>query len=86
MVPAPRLFWIASIGLAVAALPLVVHPLAWTLVAAMWAALGAALLVDGAALLLGRPRVGALVPDVIGVGDSARVPVASRSPGRPRWA
>ncbi len=76
MVPAPRLFWIASIGLAVAALPLVVHPLAWTLVAAMWAALGAALLVDGAALLLGRPRVGALVPDVIGVGDSARVPVA----------
>lgn len=76
MIPAPRLFWIASIGLAVAALPLVVHPLAWTVVAAMWAALGAALLVDGGALLLGRPRVGALVPDVIGVGDSARVPVA----------
>lgn len=75
MVPSPRLFWIAAAGLAVAALPLVVHPLAWTVVVALWVALAVALGIDLVALLRGRPRVEPAVPEVAFVGDRLRVPV-----------
>ena len=75
MVPSPRLFWIAGAGLGVAALPLVVHPLAWTVVVALWVALAVALGIDLVALLRGRPRVEPAVPEVAFVGDRLRVPV-----------
>ena len=75
MVPSPRLFWIAAAGLAVAALPLVVHPLAWTVVVALWVALAVALGIDLVALLRGLPRVEPAVPEVAFVGDRLRVPV-----------
>lgn len=75
MVPSPRLFWITAAGLAVAALPLAVHPLAWTLVVALWIGLGVGVAVDLVALLRGRPRVEPAVPEVAFVGDRVRVPV-----------
>ncbi len=75
MIPAPRLFWIACVGLVVAALPLLVHPASWIAVAAMWAALSIAIVIDAGALLLGRPRVAPTVPASVGVGDRASVPL-----------
>ena len=75
MVPSPRLFWIAAAGLTVAALPLVVHPLAWVLVVALWIGLGVGVAIDLVALLRGRPRVEPAVPEVAFVGDRVRVPV-----------
>ncbi len=82
MVPSPRLFWNASIGLGIAALPLLVHPLAWTVVAAMWGALAIALVADAAALLLGRPRLAPRVPEVAFVGDGTELPVVLTLRGR----
>lgn len=82
MVPSPRLFWIAAAGLVVAALPLLVHPLAWAVVVALWVALALALGVDLVALLAGRPRVEPLVPAVAFVGERVRVPVVLGLSGR----
>jgi uncharacterized protein (DUF58 family) len=82
MVPSPRFLSIAALGLAVAALPVLVHPSIWTAVAAMWGALGIALLFDFSALLFGRPRVAPDVPSLVGVGDRVAVPLAVALRGR----
>lgn len=75
MVPSPRLFWIAAAGLGVAALPLVVHPLAWVVVVALWGSLALAIAFDLFALVASRARVEPAVPEVVFVGDRVRVPV-----------
>ncbi len=82
MIPSPRLIVIAALGLAVAVLPMLLHPSVWTAVAAMWGVLGLALAVDGVALLAGRPRIMPVVPDSIGVGDRVSVPLAVGLKGR----
>jgi uncharacterized protein (DUF58 family) len=82
MVPAPRLLWISAIGLGIAALPVVVHEMAWILTAAMWAAIAVAIFADVIALTFARPAIGASAPSLAGVGDRVEVPVAITLRGR----
>src|SRR5690606_37903618 len=58
-----------------AALPLVVHPLAWVVVVALWGSLALAIAFDLFALVASRARVEPAVPEVVFVGDRVRVPV-----------
>ena len=82
MVPARRTFWLCLLGLVLAALPLVVSPMAWPGVVALWVALAIGLSVDGWALWRARPLVVPEVPAWVGVGDPVRIELAVRLAGR----
>ena len=75
MTPSPRLFWIAILGLGVTALPMLVDPIAWLAVVAMWALLAAAIGFDSFVLLASRASAHADAPATVGVGDTFSVPV-----------
>jgi uncharacterized protein (DUF58 family) len=59
-----------------------VHPLAWAAVVAMWAAVGLGVLFDLWVLWRSRPALTPRVPSAVGVGDTAQVPVGFALGGR----
>ena len=62
MVPAPRLMWTMLAGLLVAAAPTLFHAALWPLVAALWALVAFAALVDFVLLLRAKPALRVEVP------------------------
>ncbi|HJL32378.1 MAG TPA: DUF58 domain-containing protein [Polyangiaceae bacterium LLY-WYZ-15_(1-7)] len=86
MVPAPRLMWTMLAGLLVAAAPTLFHAALWPLVAALWALVAFAALVDFVLLLRAKPALRVEVPAAVGVGSelALRVELEVRSKARLR--
>jgi uncharacterized protein (DUF58 family) len=69
MLPAPRLLRLASFGLVVAALPLLVDPRVWMVWAIAWGIVLALLLIDGLSLRNAVPTIEVALPRTVGVGE-----------------
>jgi uncharacterized protein (DUF58 family) len=79
MTPAPRLLRLASFGLVVAALPLLVDPRVWMVWALAWALLIMLLVIDAFSLRSAVPTIAVALPRTIGVGEPTVAKLALRS-------
>jgi uncharacterized protein (DUF58 family) len=75
MIPSPRLLRLLACGLVVAALPVLLHPWTWVLLAVLWGVVAVLVLVDAWSLLDAVPGFAVILPNSVGVGETVAADV-----------